>query len=158
MRREEMNKPSKRIPVGGNTNKKRRLPIADKRDRLYFTEDPSKHRVIVTTKLLKDYLDSGFRHVKWADIGQVGEGAIEEGSRMGEYVSWNVGRADGIENATGWLLEMDMDEWLNEVKPQIAAERQRPVREIAQNIKSLKAQDDTFYGPGLSLKGQNYNE
>lgn len=149
---------NKRIPVGGNTDKKRRLPIADKRDRLYFPHDPSKKRVIVTTKVLKDYLDSGFRHVKWSDIGSVGEGHIEEGSKMGEYVSWNVGRADGQDNAIGWLLEMDMDQWINEIKPAIEEERLRPVREISQNIRNLKAQDDTFYGPGLKLKGQHYND
>lgn len=147
-----MSSKMKRVPVGGNTDKKRRLPIADKRDRLWFPQDPNKHRVIVTTKVLKDYLDSGFRHVKWSDIGSVGEGNLEEGSKMGEYVSWNVGRADGMENARGWLVEMDMGVWLNEVKPVIDAERQRPVQEISKTITNLKAQDSTFYGPGLTTK------
>jgi hypothetical protein len=136
----------RRTPVGGNTDdtKKRRLPIADKRDRLWFPDDPSKKRVIVTTKLLNDYLDSGFTHVKWTDIGLVGQGGIEEGSRMGEYVSWNVGRADGMENATGWLVEMPMDMWLDEIKPIIERERGAPVREIHKEIEKGRKSGDIY--------------
>jgi len=145
-----------RKPVGADTDTKKRLPIADKRDRMAFTNDPTKKRVVVTEKYLRDYLDSGFNHVRWEDIDRVGEGNFEAGSKMGTYVNWNVGRADGIENARGWLLEMDIGMWLNEVKPQIEAARRSPLDDIKRKVKNLQDMKDDFYGEGLNLKGQNY--
>ena len=142
----------------GAASEKRRPPLVDKRNRMWYPKDPSKYRVNVTDKLLTTYLDSGFRHVRRDELReQCGEGGFDEGSEMGAYVSWNVGRADGRENARGWLLEMPMDQWLNDLKPQIAAERARPMEGVHEEMEAM-IKSGKFYAPPGFGKGIKFGK
>ena len=140
----------RRQPVGakGTISTKRRLPIADKRSRLWFPDDPKYHRVIVNDEYLEDYLKSGFSHVTYSELAEddrryMGQGNVNNGNTEdGTFVSWNVGRARE-ENTRGWLLQIQMGEW-KEIKRMIQEERQAPMEELKQTHKDMKASG--YYG------------
>lgn len=137
----------RRQPVGAKTISKRRIPIADRRDRLWFPKDPKFHRVIANDEYLEDYLKSGFTHVKYEDLDEddkryLSQGNIEDGSAMGSYVSWNVGRAR-TENTRGWLLQIPTSEW-KEIKKMIQEDRMQPMEELKQSIRDMK--NSEYYG------------
>lgn len=137
-----------RTPIGGDTDKKKRLPLFDQRDRMSFKKDPTKHRIWVNDVdgELDRYLDSGFSFVRHEERG---EGSIEDGTSLEGRVSVNVGRAGTGENVQAYLVEMPIDEWLD-IKEQIAEERKAPLKEIGEQTKQM--QKSGFYGPGLQGK------
>ena len=137
----------RRKPVGAKTMTKRSVPIADRRSRLWFPKDPKFHRVIVNDEFLEDYLKSGFTHVEYQTLEEgdrryIGQGNIEDGSKDGAFVSWNVGRARS-ENTRGWLVQIPTGEW-KEIQRMIREDRMQPMQELKQSFKEMK--DSGYYG------------
>lgn len=146
----------KRTPVGADTetNRKRRPPIFDQRDRMAFPRDPAYYRVWVTDikNQVQDFLDSGFTFVKCSDIGWsnrgVGEGSIESGSRMESRVSLKVGRADIEDNADAYLMQIPIGEW-ESMKRDNDREKQEIYSQLKRDIKSMARQQGFYVPDGL---------
>lgn len=147
-----------RIPVGAESEPivNERLPIFDPRDRMWFPENPSFHRVWVTDvgHQVKDFLDSGFNFVTmetWeTETGEKPVVDAREGSQMSSLVERKVGRAGTIENATAYLMQIDKSRW-ERIKAGRDAERMAAWRQIHRDVDDLKNQPGNF-GTGLTLE------
>lgn len=150
---------TERVPVGADVDKvskRRRIPIADSRDRLAFPKNPEYHRVVVTDikNQVQDFLDSGFEFVTQDMIQKegwrsIGERDPRDGSPIDTRVRWYVGRAHVKDNAEAFLMQIPMAEW-KEIKKIIHEDRQGPIRELFRNIEGMKNEQAGFYGMGLS--------
>lgn len=135
-----------RKPVNATQEVKKRAPIFDRKDRLAFVDDPKYHRVWVADvkTSVQDYLDSGFQFVHNDDRwGKTSDRDIDAGSSLDSRVQENMGKAGGMENVTGYLMQVPLEEW-EEMRKPLIEEARAPVAELQNQTRDMIKQG--FYG------------